>query len=170
MLLGALLIGASLMVTACGSSQQPSSGSQTPPAANRGETPEASQVEVTVYRGNQDGTAIVKEKASISKIEDTGKKMEVLFSLLKEKGKDTAPSVPQKVQLNSAALAGGVLTLNVSQDVQSMSSTEELMFLDALPATVFDNFPDVTTIKFTINGEAAEALSQTDVSKGINRP
>lgn len=170
MLLGAILIGASLMVTACGSSQQPSSGSQTQPSSNRGESPDASQIEVTVYRGNQDASAVVKEKAKVSKVEDTEKKMLVLFGLLKEKGKDTVPSVPEKVSLNSVKLAGGVLTLDVSQNVQSMSSAEELMFVEALPSTVFDNFPEVTTVKFTIDGKPAEALSQTDVSKGISRP
>ncbi|ASS75997.1 hypothetical protein CIG75_14180 [Tumebacillus algifaecis] len=176
----ALLIGASLVMTACGSSQtakqpaqtpeqQQPAGSQSSPSVNRDDVPDASKEEITVYRGNQDGTAVVKEKHSIAKMESKEKKMTVLFNLLQESGQNSAPSVPKRVQLKSAVLAGDVLTLDLSQDVQSMSSTEETIFMEALPSTVFDNLTDVNTIKFKINGEDAQALSQMDVSKGIAR-
>jgi hypothetical protein len=183
-LLGALLFSAGVLLSACGSpstgsdanppkkTQEPAQQppvSQTPPSVNRDEIPDASKVEVEVYRGSRDGTAVVKEKAVIPKMASVEKKVMVLFNLLKESGQNTAPSVPLKVQLSGAKIENGVMTLDLSQDVQSMSSTEERLFVEAVPQTMFANFADVNKVMFTIGGQPADALSQSDVSKGIPR-
>lgn len=177
MYMGALLVSASLLLSACGTSsstggkdgspQQPASGSQSPSANDK--KPEESTEQVTVYRGNQDASDVVKESATMPKTTDAEKRVLQLLDLLKEQGSNSVPSFPQRVKVLGTPIADGVLTLNLSQEAQSMSSAEEIMFLKAIPQTIFDNDQQVKTIKFQVNGKDVDTLTQMDVSKGISK-
>ncbi|MBL0388709.1 GerMN domain-containing protein [Tumebacillus sp. ITR2] len=142
----------------------------TPPP--KADVPDQDKVQVAVYKSDANATKLVKETATIAKMSSDSKRAAVIFGLLKEGNPSTKTiaTVPAKVELLSATVEGGTLTLNFNDEATRLQgSTTETMFVDAVNKTMFDDFQNVTKIKYQINGKDAEVLTQLVVKDGFKR-
>ncbi|KEO82600.1 GerMN domain-containing protein [Tumebacillus flagellatus] len=165
-----------------GTSQPPSNSAvipnpppaQTEPApVQKGpDVPPADQVQVAVYKSDQNATKLVKETVTIAKMASDSKRAAVIFGLLKESNPQaqTIATVPAKVELLGATVENGVLTLNFNDEVTRLQgSTTETMFVDSVNQTMFADFQNVSKIKYQINGKDADVLTQLVVKDGFRR-
>ncbi|PWK15694.1 GerMN domain-containing protein [Tumebacillus permanentifrigoris] len=142
----------------------------TPPPKQ--EIPDRDTQQVTVYRADQNATKLVKETETTAKMASETKFASVLFDMLKKSNptSHTIAPVPPKVELIGVTLEQGTLTLNFNDEVTRLQgSATETIFVDAVNKTMFDDLTSVTTIKYQINGQPAEVLTQLVVKDGFHR-
>lgn len=173
----ALVIG--VLLTGCSTPsmddthRQPAPSQEPVPQEPKTDVPGQDTLQVTVYRPDQNAMQLVKETATIAKMESDSKRAAVMFGLLKQSNPEThtlAP-VPPQVELLSATIENGTLILNFNEAATHVQgSTGETMFVDALNKTMFDSFANVTKIKYQINGKDADVLNQLVVKDGFTRP
>lgn len=168
----ALLVG-------CGTSTKTGGeGSTTPtPAPDtttqpKQDTPDSEKQQVVVYRSDQNATKLIKEMETTEKVSSESKLSGVLFDMLKKSNptSNTIAPVPSKVELLDVVLEDGTLTLNFNDEVTRLQgSATETMFVDAVNKTMFEDLKSVTKIKYKINGQDAEVLTQLTVRDGFTR-
>ncbi|WP_127586559.1 GerMN domain-containing protein [Paenibacillus koleovorans] len=154
-----------ISATGCGSKPTPAATPSTTPSptptATASQTvspaPSPKQLKVKAYYADPEITKLVEKEATITYEADADKYRKAFQQL--QTAPDTASvSLFKGVNVQSAALANGLLTANVTiSDQGRLGAPGEALLLDALKKTMFQ-FSEVQSIELLVDGKKAETL------------
>lgn len=159
-LLVLIAAAAILTMSACGSRPDNTQGGssdqvQTPPepvpvVEKKSET-------IKVYYTDEQMTELQEQQADIQ-YADTKEKIENAYNALQQDGKDGGLSLWKHIDLLSAKVENGGVTLDIHiNDEARLGGPGEQMAVDAVQKTMFQ-FEDVTSLDILVDGEKEESL------------
>lgn len=129
-----------------------------PPAA----TPQAGFVTVTLFFADEGGEGLVREGREIEPCDEPAACLEsILEELINGPVGDLAPVLPVTGMFNSVTMEGNQATVDFAQellDALPSGSSSELLAAYAVVNSLSFNYPQVQTVRFTVDGKPLETL------------